>query len=500
MNAMHRQIIGGSQLTRRRFLRGLGAAVALPMFESLLPRSAWGLNPSRPATTASGMPVRTAFFYHPNGVNLKLWHPSGDGKNFVLGKTHEPLAAFKNKLQIFANLDHDGAVSRYTAPDGHVFDDGGGDHARAPGVWLTGTRIAKSEKEIHAGVSIDQILAQRVGHLTRFPSLELISDGSRKTGNCDNGYSCEYEYNISWRSPTTPNPPEPNPRLVFERLFGVGSPSERRANLLMRKEQRRSVLDFVLEDAKSLDGDLGLSDRQKLDEYLTSVREVEQRITNVESFGAVPDPGVEAPTGTPGDFGDRIDIMLEMAYLAFITDSTRVATMILARDGDDRTFTWLGQRGGHHSTSHYRNNENRSGNTPEQNLAWLGDIEHWYMQRFAKFVKKLDDAKDADGSSVLDNSILMYGAGNSDSNSHTHYNLPTLVVGGGGGALNPGRYVNAQPNRDPFLPPPNRGGGNGTLPTKKGVPMSNFFVGLMEKLGVEGVDRFGDSTGKFSDI
>ena len=499
MNKMIRPLITDPHFTRRRFLRGLGAVVALPMFESFLPRTASASKLSRAATTASGMPVRTAFFYHPNGVNLKLWHPTGEGKNFQLGKTHEPLAAYKNKLQVFANLDHDGAVARYTTPDGRVLNDGGGDHARAPGVWLTGTRIAKSEKDIHAGVSIDQVLAQHIGGLTRFPSLELISDGSRKTGNCDNGYSCEYEYNISWRSATTPNPPEPNPRLVFERLFGAGSPAERKASLTMRKEQRRSVLDFVLEDAKLLNRDLGLSDKQKLDEYLTSVREVEQRISKVETFGAVPDPGVEAPTGTPGDFGDRIDIMLEMAYLAFVTDSTRVASVILARDGDERTFTWLGHRGGHHSTSHYKNNENRSGNTPEQNLAWLGEIEYWYMQRFAKFVKKLDEAKDADGSSVLDNSILMYGAGNSDSNSHTHYNLPTLVVGGGGGALTPGRYVNAQPLRDPLLPPTNRGG-NGSLPSQKGVPMSNFYVGLLEKLGVEGVERFGDSTGRFTDI
>ena len=495
--------IGGQiinpHVTRRRFLHGMGAALALPMFESLMPRTILASKLSRAATTASGMPVRTAFLYHPNGVNLKLWHPTGEGKNFQLGKTHEPLAVYKNKLQVFANLDHDCAVARYTTPDGRVLNDGGGDHARAPGVWLTGTRVAKSEKDIHAGVSIDQVLAKHIGQLTRFPSLELISDGSRKTGNCDNGYSCEYEYNISWRSATNPNPPEPNPRLVFERLFGAGSPAERKLNLQMRKEQRRSVLDFVLEDARMLNKDLGASDQQKLDEYLTSVREVEQRISKVETFGAVPDPGVEAPTGTPGDFGDRIDIMLEMAYLAFVTDSTRIASIILARDGDDRTFTWLGQRGGHHSTSHYKNNENRSGNTPEQNLEWLGQIEHWYMQRFAKFIKKLDEAKDADGSSVLDNSILMYGAGNSDSNSHTHYNLPTLVVGGGGGALTPGRYVNAQPLRDPLLPPTNRGG-NGSLPTQKGVPMSNFFVGLMEKLGVEGVERFGDSTGRFTDI
>lgn len=499
MNSKTGPYIKSRHLNRRQFLRGAGAAVTLPLFESFLSAKASAGKISQPATTATGMPIRTGFFYHPNGVNLKTWHPTGEGKKFQLGKTHEPLAAFKEKLQIFANLDHDGAVARYTTPDGRVMNDGGGDHARAPGVWLTGTRVKKSEKDIRAGISIDQVIAQHIGKLTRFPSLELISDGSRKTGNCDSGYSCEYEYNISWRSATTPNPPEPNPRLVFERLFGAGSPEERAANLAMRKEQRRSVLDFVLADAKSLSHDLGYSDKQKLDEYLSSVREVESRIANVERFGAAPDPGVEAPTGVPGDFGERIDMMLDMMYLAFVTDSTRTSSLILARDGDNRTFTWLGQTGGHHSTSHYRNNENRAGNTPEKNLEWMAQIEYWYMQRFARFIQKLNDTKDADGTSVLDNSILMYGAGNSDSNSHTHYNLPTVLVGGGGGALNPGRYVNAQPIRDPFLAPSNRGG-NGSLPSIKGVPMSNFYLGLLEKLGIEGETTFGDSTGIFANI
>lgn len=479
------------RLQRRKFLRGVATAVSLPMMESFVPRKTFAaaLTPGV-ATTASGMPLRTAFLYHPNGVNVKKWHPTGEGKDFQLGETHQPLADFKDKLQIFANLDQINATGGA---------DGGGDHARAPGVWLTGLRIKKSEKDLRANVSIDQVIAQHAGSLTRLPSLELISDGSRKTGNCDNGYSCEYEYNISWRTPTTPNPPEPNPRLVFERLFGAGNPEERARNLAMRQARRRSILDFVLEDTKRIQGDLSGNDRRKLDEYLYSVREIERRIVNVESLGHVADPGIESPTGMPGDFGDRMEIMLEMLAHAFITDSTRIGTLILARDGDDRVFTWLGQSGGHHSTSHYKNNENKTGNTPEQNLEWMAQIEHWYMERFAKFVRRLDDAKDADGSSVLDNSIIMYGAGNSDSNSHTHNNLPTLVVGRGGGALNAGRYVNAQPTRNPLTPPMNSGG-NGTAPKVRGVPMCNFFLGMLEKVGIHGVDQFGDSTGKFTDL
>ena len=477
--------------SRRRFLQGAATAITLPIFESFASRPASATSAaSSLATTASGMPVRTAFLYHPNGVNLSHWHPTGEGKNFVLGKTHQPLADFKNKIQIFANLDQLNATAGR---------DGGGDHARAPGVWLTGLRIKKSEKDIRANISIDQVMAERIGKLTRLPSLELISDGSRKTGNCDSGYSCEYEYNISWRSPTTPNPPEPNPRLVFERLFGTGSPTERKLSLEKRQSKRQSILDFVVEDAKRMDASLSGNDRRKLDEYLYSVREIESRITNIEQLGEVKNPSVEAPSGTPGDFGDRIEMMLEMMALAFITDSTRISTLILARDGDDRVFDWLGQTGGHHSTSHYKNNENRTGNTPEQNLMWMAEIELWYMQRFAKFVRRLENAKDADGTSVLDNSIIMYGAGNADSNSHTHNNLPTMIVGGGGGSLSAGRYVNARPDRDPFQPPVNRSG-NGTAPTVPGVPMCNFYLGLLEKLGIHDIDQFGDSTGKFLDI
>ena len=477
-------------LPRRRFLRGAATFLSLPILESFSTRQAKALTSSSLATTPSGMPLRTAFLYHPNGVNLSKWHPTGEGSDFELGPTHQPLTDFKNKLQIFANLDQ---INATAGPDG------GGDHARAPGVWLTGLRIKKSEKDLRANISIDQVMAQRIGKYTRLPSLELISDGSRKTGNCDSGYSCEYEYNISWRSPTTPNPPEPNPRLVFERLFGHGTPEERAKNLERRQSKRKSILDFVLEDAKRIDGELSSLDRRKLDEYLYSVREIERRIAGVESLGHIADPGIEAPTGMPGDFGDRIDIMLEMMALAFITDSTRISSLILARDGDDRVFSWLGQTGGHHSTSHYKNNENRAGNTPEQNLEWMAQIEHWYMQRFAKFVRRLDEAKDADGTSVLDNSILIYGAGNSDSNSHTHNNLPTLVVGRGGGSLRAGRYVNAQPGRQPLTPPMNTSG-NGTAPKVPGVPMCNFFLGLLDKLGIDDVNNFGDSNGKFTDI
>jgi hypothetical protein len=480
-----------ANFSRRRFLRGVGAALSLPVFESMLgPGRALGATVNQLATTPTGMPIRMAFLYHPNGVNMDSWLPTGEGKDFVLGRTHAPLAAFKDKLQVFANLDQLNATA---GPDG------GGDHARGPGVWLTGLRINKSESDIRANTSIDQIAAQHVGRQTRFPSLELISDGSRKTGDCDNGYSCEYEFNISWRSPTTPNQPESNPRLAFERLFGHGTPEERAANLAARQNRRKSVLDFVLADANSLAAEISASDQRKLDEYLYSVREVEKQIGRIEELGHVADLGAEAPAGMPGDFGERIDIMLGMMRLAFMTDSTRVSTMILARDGDDRVYRWLGHTGGHHPMSHYMNNESRTGNTPEQNLQCMYEIEHWYMQHFAKFIQKMDETKDADGSSLLDNSMIMYGAGNADSNRHSHNNLPTLLVGGGGGSLDTGRFVNASPNLDPRAKAPGRGG-NGTAPRQRGIPMCNYFLGLLERLGIEGIEQFGDSTGVFRDV
>jgi hypothetical protein len=308
-------------------------------------------------------------------------------------------------------------------------------------------------------------------------------------------------YNLSWRSATVPNPPEGNPRLVFERLFGSGDPAERASNLVARQNRRKSVLDFVLADAKSLSAELTAADNRKLDEYLYSVREVEKRISQVEQMGHVGDLSLEAPAGMPGDFGERVDIMYEMTRLAFMTDSTRISTLLLARDNEERVYSWLGHTGGHHPMSHYMNNESRTGNTPEQNLECMHEIELWHMQRFAIFLKKMEATKDADGSSLLDNSMIVYGSGNSDSNRHAHNNLPTILVGSGGGSLNPGRYVNARPGLDPRLAAaPSGQGGNGRRPNSSGVPMSNFFLGMVEKLGIEGVGQFGDSDGVFRDI
>src|SRR4051812_35373 len=283
-------------LNRRQFLRGLGACVALPVFESALrpvarAATAAPLATGGMAVTPSGAPLRMAFVYFPNGAHQNYWWPTGEGADFTFAKTMQPLAPLQRSVQVLGGLDHLNAKAG---------NDGAGDHARANATFLTGARARKTDStDIQVGISVDQIAAQRVGHMTRFSSLELSCDNIRKSGRCDSGYSCAYQYNLSWASPTTPMAPESNPRLVFERLFGAGSLAERQKNFQMRQATQKSLLDFVMDDAKSLQRQLGHNDQQKFDEYLTGVREIEQRIQRAESFGDLPDPHADTPAGIP---------------------------------------------------------------------------------------------------------------------------------------------------------------------------------------------------------
>ena len=322
------------------------------------------------ATTATGAPLRMAFIYVPNGVHQAYWWPKKEGKDFELTKTLQPLEKVKQHLQLLGGLDQ---INATAGPDGP------GDHARASGSFLTGVRVKKTAgADIHAGISVDQLAAQRIGHLTRFPSLELTCDSVRKSGSCDSGYSCAYQYNLSWSGPTLPVAPEPNPRLVFERLFGAGAPAERRKNLALRQEQQRSILDFVLEDTRKLEKELGGGDQQKLDEYLAGVREIERRIQEAEKFKETPNPNVETPTGVPGSFPEHIGLMFDMMVLAFQTDSTRVATFLLANEGSNRTFPEIGISEGHHNLSHHFGKKDM--------MEKIGSIDRWYVpQQLAKF-------------------------------------------------------------------------------------------------------------------
>jgi hypothetical protein len=451
-------------LTRRHFLRGLGACLALPAFESLRPLSLQAGSVTAPGalgTTATGAPLRMAYVYFPNGAHQENWWPKGEGADFVLGRTMQPLEKLKDRLQVISGLDHRNATAG---------NDGAGDHARANGTFLTGVRVRKTAgADIHAGESIDQVVAGRVGHLTRFPSLELSCDSVRKSGSCDSGYSCAYQFNLAWRSPTLPLAPEPNPRFVFERLFGSGAAGERRDNLQLRHQQQRSILDFVLDDARALHGQLGSRDQQKLGEYLESVREIETRIERAEQFGAAPDPGVATPAGIPPTYEEHVRLMYRMLALAFQTDSTRVATFLLAHDGSNRAFPEIGIPEGHHYLSHHGNKQDM--------MEKIAEIDLWYARQFAWFLEQLDQIQDVDGHSVLHNSMIVYGCGNADGNRHTHHNLPIILAGGGGGTLHPGRYVKVASE-----------------------PATNLFLSMADRFGMQDLERFGDSTGRIATI
>ncbi len=340
---------------------------------------------------------------------------------------------------------------------------------RGNGVFFTGVRLKKSATDIHAGVSIDQLIARQAGHLTRLPSLELTCDNLRKASSCDSNYSCAYQYNLSWSSPTTPMTPEANPRLVFERLFGAGKPGERAANTRRRQLEEQSLLDFVLDDARRLQRRLDAHDHDKLDQYLTGVREIEARIQRAERFGPAKDPGSDAPAGVPSDYAEYVQLMYDLLLMAFQTDSTRVASFCLAHDGDNRSFGEIGVFEGHHDLSHHQNKPDR--------IKKVADIDQWYVKQFAQFLRKLQDTKDIDGQSLLHNSMIVYGGGNADGNRHTHVNLPILLAGAGGGTLTPNRYI------------------------KHGSrPATNLFLSLADRMGLQGVERFGDSTGRLANV
>jgi hypothetical protein len=437
-------------LSRRQVLRGLGASIALPTLLSAGP--AFGMS-------ARKVPTRMAYVYVPNGAIPASWWPAGDGgTDYELSPTLAPLVNVRKHFQVISGL---GDVS---ADPG---EDGAGDHARASGTFLTGVRIKKTAgSDINAGVSIDQVVAKKIGHLTRFASLELTCDVVRKSGECDSGYACAYEYNLAWQSANQPLAPEHNPQFAFERLFGDGSRTERVANLKRRESEQHSILDFVMDDAKSLNKNLDGRDRQKLDQYLTSVREIEQRIA-ISKRMAVANPDIDAPEGVPASYEEHVALMFDMLHIAFQTDATRIATLLLAREGSNRPFNDIGISSGHHDLSHHKN-------TPDI-MAKVQLIDHWYVKRLAAFLEKMEKTQEADGQSLLHHSTILYGSGNADGNRHTHVNLPVLLAGTGGGAFKPGRYVKA-----------------------KEQPITNLFLSMADAMGGERIESHGDSTGRFA--
>jgi len=403
-----------------------------------------------------------AYVYVPNGVNVARWTPIGEGTGYELNETMQPLAELKEHFQVLGGFEH---------RNGWAGADGAGDHARAMATILTGARPLKTAgSDIRAGISVDQFAAQRVGHLTRFPSLELSCDGARKSGVCDSGYSCAYQFNMAWRNESSPLAPESNPRLVFERLFGTGATAaERQRNFEQREQRQKSILDFVMDDARQLQRELGGKDRQKLDEYLTGLREIERRIEQAERFGRLPDPDAATPDGIPGAYQAHIRLMMDMLVLAFKTDSTRIATFMLAHDGSNRSFREIGVSDGHHSISHHQKDPDK--------LARIAKIDRFYTEQFAWFLQRLNNTRDTEGGTLLDNSMIVYCSGISDGNRHAHDNLPVMLAGHGGGTLTPGRHLKVHDK----------------------TPMTNLYVSLLERMGAT-TESFGDSNGKVRNI
>jgi hypothetical protein len=465
-------------LSRRNFLRGVGATIALPALESFMPRLSAATLAEAAATgavTPTGAPLRLAFFQFANGTIPAKWFPTGEGRDFALNETMEALGGVKDKIQVLGGLALEPATP---GPDG------AGDHGRAGGSFLTGVRVKKTQgADFRSGISIDQVIAQQVGHVTPFKSLEISCDTLRTAGDCDSGYACVYQHNMSWISPTAPVAPEVDPRMLFERLFGSGSPAERKQNLLMRQRQQRSILDYVANESRSIGrelaaavkeprgaGGLTARDKEKLDQYLTSVREIEQRIERAEKLATShATPGMDTPAGIPSSFTEYIRLNLDMLHLAFETDNTRIATFLLAGEGSNRSFDEIGIPDGHHYCTHH-------GNKPDL-VAKTLVIEKWYTTQFAYFLDKMSKTKDVDGKSLLDNSMIVYGCGNADGNRHTHANLPIILAGGGGGILETGRYVKHEP-----------------------APLTNLYLSLADRMGAKGVERFGDSTGRLANL
>ena len=432
-------------LSRRTLLRGIGAAVALPLLDSMAP-----------ALSAAPAPVkRVAFLYTPNGIIMKDWTPAAEGAAFEFTPTLKPVERFRDQILVLTGLEHH---------NGEALGDGAGDHARAGASWLTGSHPKKTEgADIHNAITVDQILAKEIGRETSLPSLELGLEDVRIVGGCDSGYSCAYSNTISWNSPTSPIPYETNPRTVFERLFGDGETTDPAARALQSREDR-SILDFVLADANRLSALLGAHDRGKMSDYLDSVREIERRIRQAEQKNASSPalPALDRPDGIPPTFEEHIQLMFDLMTVAFQADLTRVVTFMYSREGGNRTYPQIGVPDAHHGLSHHQNDPAR--------IARLQLIDHHHVEMLGYFLSKLQSAKDGSGT-LLDHSTLIYGSSLSDSNRHLHYNLPVLVAGGAN--FRGGRHIRYE----------------------KGTPMTNLYTTMLDGLGVH-PEQIGDSTGR----
>ena len=443
--------MNGTTLSRRTVLRGMGAAVSLPLLESMLPRTALGA----PVAEA---PRRMAFVYVPNGMHMPAWTPKEEGALKDLPSILSPLAEHKSKMNVLSGLTLNGARS---------LGDGPWDHARSVAAFLTGAHPRKTDgKEIRNGISVDQAAAEKIGKLTRFPSLELGCEPSSQGGRCDSGYSCIYTSNMSWRSPTQPVSKEINPRSVFDRLFGNEVDVEKQKNRAQRDENRKSILDFVQEDAGDLQRSLGAADKAKLDEYLHAVREIERRVNESEKLGEeeVDVPDFPRPEGVPADKDEHIRLMFDMMVLAMMTDSTRVLSFMITNAGSNRSYRHIGVSSGHHSLSHHGGNDKKQED--------IRKINEHHVRQLKYFFDKLSQVSEGDRT-LLDNSMVLYGSGIGDGNRHNHDDLPILLAGSAGNAIETGRHLRFEDE----------------------TPLTNLYLSMLDLVGAP-TEQLGDSTGK----
>jgi len=448
------RLITKKHLDRRTFLRGMGVTLSLPLLDSMVPAQ------TPLSKTAANPQIKLGLCFIPHGAVISNWTPIGEGTDFDLSRTLQPLAPFKQQLVVISNLAH-----KMAAPAGP--GDNGGDHTRSPAVYLNGVHPKRTDgADIRAGTTIDQLAAQKIGQDTPLPSLELaIEDFSGLVGSCDVGFSCAYMNTISWRTPTTPLPMEINPRVVFDRMFGDGATAEER---LERIQEERSILDAVTNDVKHLEGALGPNDRNRVAEYLDTVREIERRIQLAEKQNSLNLAVPATPTGIPDDHQTHTKLMFDLMTLAFQANITRVSTFMMAREVSYRTFPMLGISEGFHPASHHQNNPARLEN--------LTKINTYHVSLLAYFLDRLRSTPDGDGN-LLDHSLVLYGSGMSNSNVHNHAPLPIVVAGGAAGKMKGGRHLKYPEN----------------------TPMANLLLTILDKAGVP-QESVGDSTGILSEV
>ena len=434
-------------LPRRTFLRGVGATLALPLLDAMVPAM------TALADTPAAAVRRLGFVFMPMGSDISRWTPTGEGKLDELSPTLSPLAPVKEHVSVLTNTE-----LKLAYP---------GTHATSNSAFLSCVRAKHTESTDYVlGTTVDQIAAKQLGRATQLPSLELSMDMLQTVGQCDNGYACVYQNNLSWSSPTTPLPAEAHPRLVFEMLFGEGGNKADRQSALRR---RASLLDFVKDDIARLERTLGSADRVKVSQYLDTVREVERRIQKAESdVTEKPLPDLDRPVGAPASYAEHARLMFDLQVLAMQADVTRVITFQLARETSSRTYPEIGVPDPHHPLSHH-------GNDPEK-IAKIAKINRFHVSLFAEFLSKLKATKEGNGS-LLDHSLIMYGSGMGNPNVHDHINLPILIAGGAAGGMRGGRHIRF----------------------KEPTPLANLHLTMLDKVGVR-LDQFADSNGKVDEL